>query len=119
MGDSFDEDEGRLMIDDAALDNALIAQNSETGTKSFEGAVECTAASEDGDFLRQIFADYSDFERIQVKKALTEGYKFTITTWGEVKQYIWPSRSSLRIIIEFREQYTIYQIMTEREVYIT
>ncbi|KAM3721264.1 Zein-alpha [Dirofilaria immitis] len=52
MGDSYDEDEGRLMIDDAILDSTHSSQTgcAETSSKttSYEKAVELTPSSEDG-----------------------------------------------------------------------
>ncbi|EJW76970.1 hypothetical protein WUBG_12120 [Wuchereria bancrofti] len=55
MGDSYDEDEGRLMIDDAILDNTHSSQAgcAETSTKTttYEKTIELTPSSEDGKFL--------------------------------------------------------------------
>ncbi|VDN82667.1 unnamed protein product [Brugia pahangi] len=52
MGDSYDEDEGRLMIDDAILDNTHSSQAgcAETSTKTttYEKTIELTSSSEDG-----------------------------------------------------------------------
>ncbi|VDK79507.1 unnamed protein product [Litomosoides sigmodontis] len=52
MGDSYDEDEGRLMIDDAILDSAHSSQAgcAETSAKTitYEKTVELTPSSEDG-----------------------------------------------------------------------
>lgn len=55
MGDSYDEDEGRLMIDDAILDSTHSSQTgcAETSSKTttYEKTVELTLSSEDGKFL--------------------------------------------------------------------
>lgn len=56
MGDSYDDDEGRLMIDDAILDSTHssqpVAANTEAASKtSYEKTVELTPASEDGKHL--------------------------------------------------------------------
>lgn len=52
MGDSYDEDEGRLMIDDAILDSTHSSQTgcAETSSKTttFQRTVELTPISEDG-----------------------------------------------------------------------
>uniref|UniRef100_A0A0R3RZL5 C2H2-type domain-containing protein n=1 Tax=Elaeophora elaphi TaxID=1147741 RepID=A0A0R3RZL5_9BILA len=52
MGDSYDEDEGRLMIDDAILDSTHSSQTGCTETSSkttaYEKTVELTPNSEDG-----------------------------------------------------------------------
>ncbi|VDK61596.1 unnamed protein product [Onchocerca ochengi] len=52
MGDSYDEDEGRLMIDDAILDSTHSSQTgcAETSSKTttYEKTVELTLSSEDG-----------------------------------------------------------------------
>uniref|UniRef100_A0A915PYP5 C2H2-type domain-containing protein n=1 Tax=Setaria digitata TaxID=48799 RepID=A0A915PYP5_9BILA len=55
MGDSYDEDEGRLMIDDAILDSTHASQTgcAETSSKAttYEKTVELTPSSDDGEFL--------------------------------------------------------------------